>query len=297
MQLSDLELGHAESVLRNCEFEQFGMCSERGDKILAPVSAPEHLADAEKNPAVVALIAPRGMAEEIPDRFGLIIADAPLEAFFRAFCNLVDTGIFARTDKTRIGDNGFIHPAATIAERGVVIGNRVSIGPGAVIEPGTVLKDDVRIGPNCVIGGEGFEVREVDGVIRVIPHVGGVVIAECVELQASNCVSRALFGGNTIIGQDTKTDNLVHIAHNVRIGRSCRIAACAMIAGSTELGDDVWVGPSSTISNGLKIGDGAAISLGSVVTRDVPAGTRVTGNFAVEHKDFLAMFRKARDSE
>jgi len=125
------------------------------------------------------------------------------------------------------------------------------------------------------------------------PQRGRIMIGDRVEIGGNTCVDRGALS-DTVIADDVKIDNLVHIAHNVRIGRCTLIAAGALVAGSSVLGERVWVGPSATISNGLTVGDDAQITLGSVVTRDVPAGGRVSGNFAVSHDRFLSHMRSIR---
>ena len=125
-------------------------------------------------------------------------------------------------------------------------------------------------------------------------HAGGVRLGDRVELQANTCVDRAIFGGFTEIGEDTKCDNLVHIAHNVKIGRRCLLAAQAMIAGSVTIGDDVWIGPSAAVLSEITIGDGAYVTIGSVVTRNVAPGQHVTGNFAIDHDKFIVFLKTIR---
>jgi acetyltransferase-like isoleucine patch superfamily enzyme len=297
MRLGDLPLRADERLLRDAAFAQFGMAADAGRAILSPVSTPRHLKQALANSETIALIATPDLCADVPGQLGLIEASRPLETLFRLHCTLFEQGGYRHGLPSRIGVDPVIHASAVVADEDVTIGDRVRIGPGAIVLAGTTIGDDVVIGPGVVLGSTGFEVRVVDGRRRVIPHVGGVAIGDRVELQANTSVSRALFAGDTVIGPESATDNLVHIAHNVRIGARCRLAASAMIAGSTTLGDDVWIGPNATISSGLRIGDGAAVSLGAVVTRDVAPQTTVTGHFAVEHGLFLRMFRRAMKND
>jgi acetyltransferase-like isoleucine patch superfamily enzyme len=115
-----------------------------------------------------------------------------------------------------------------------------------------------------------------------------------VELLANVCVARALFGGETTLGEETVADNLVYIAHDVQIGRRVQICALVNILGRVEIGDEAYIGPSSVIINGARIGEKAKVSIGAVVTRDVPAGTTVSGNFAIPHDRFLTHLRSVR---
>ncbi len=189
----------------------------------------------------------------------------------------------------RIGKGTHVGPGCTIGA--------CSIGDDCVLHAGVHIYDEVRIADGVTIhagttvGSDGFGYeRDEDGVPVKFPHLGGVEIEDGVEIGANSVIDRGTIG-DTIIERDAKLDNLVHIAHNVRVGSGSMIAASAVIAGSTSLGNRVWIGPLACVSNGLNVGDDAEVSLGAVVTRDVPAGTRVTGNFAVEHHAFLRQLR------
>jgi len=160
--------------------------------------------------------------------------------------------------------------------------------------PHTIIGDEVILRAGSVIGAQGFEFKRIGESILPVAHAGGVRLSDRVEIQANSCVDRSIFGGFTEIGEDTKLDNFVHVAHNVKIGKRCLLAAHAMIAGSVTIGDDVWIGPSAAVSSEITIGDGAYVTLGSVVTRDVAAGQRVTGNFAIDHDKFIAFLRTIR---
>jgi UDP-3-O-[3-hydroxymyristoyl] glucosamine N-acyltransferase len=190
---------------------------------------------------------------------------------------------------------------------GVELGEGVSIGPYSVVGAGAELADGVRIGALCVIGercevGEKSELKDqvtlypdtvvgarciihsgvrlgVDGFgyvfdkveHRKIPQVGRCVIEDDVEIGANACIDRGSVG-ETRIGAGTKIDNLVHIAHNVRVGRNCIIVAQVGIAGSTTLGDGVALAGQVGIIGHLNIGDGARVAAQAGVSHDIPAG-------------------------
>jgi len=94
-------------------------------------------------------------------------------------------------------------------------------------------------------------------------------------------------GRDTVIGDECKLDNLVHIAHRVHLGKSISLASGACVAGSVNVGDNVWVGPGSILSNRVSIGDEARILIGSVVIRNVKPKESISGNFAQEHKKHI----------
>lgn len=183
----------------------------------------------------------------------------------------------------------------------VVLGRRVRLGARARVGPGCVIGDDVEIGDDVrlvarvmvyartmigaralihagtVLGADGFGfVPRADGPPAKIPHVGRVVIEEDVELGANCAIDRGSFG-DTVIGAGTRLDNLVHVAHNVRIGKRCLIAAQVGIAGSSVLGDDVVVGGQAGIADHQTIRDGAMVGAQAGVIREVPAGEQYSG--------------------
>ena len=186
-----------------------------------------------------------------------------------------------------VGPNVVVAPRAKIAAgtvlcANVVVGADAEIGPDCLLREGVCVLDGcklgarVHIGPNSVIGYEGFGYYFADGAHRKVPHAGNVVIEDDVEIGACSCVDRAKFG-STRIGAGTKIDNLVQVAHNVQIGRGCILVGQAGIAGSAELGDFVIVGGSAGIRDNITVGAGAQVAAYSAVAEDVPDGQVVAG--------------------
>ncbi len=128
-----------------------------------------------------------------------------------------------------------------------------------------------------MIGADGFgyERNEV-GELEKFPHVGGVLIEDNVEIGANSCIDRGSLG-DTRICQGARIDNLVHIAHNVYVGRHAVVIANAMVGGGTHIGDFAWVAPSACLRDRIKIGDKSLVGLASLVTKDVPNGETVLG--------------------
>ena len=134
-----------------------------------------------------------------------------------------------------------------------------------------------NVGEGTVIGGSGFGfVKDDDETWLEIPHIGGIVIGENVRIGSNCCIDRGTVN-DTIIGDGTKIDNLVHIAHNCNIGKNCIICAGTVLCGSVTLEDDVWLAPGTLIREGLTIGKGAKTGLGAVVVKNVPPGALVIG--------------------
>ncbi len=188
-------------------------------------------------------------------------------------------------DKVEIGENSVIGAGCKIGENSK-LGKDCCLDCNVVVYHNCVVGNSVVIQANSTIGSVGFGYYLIDGAHRLIPHNGGVVIEDFVEIGANCCIDRAKFG-NTRIGAGTKIDNLVQIAHNVVIGRCCLIAGQAGLAGSTRLGDGVVLGGQAGISDNLKIGDGVMIAAKSGVTHDIAAGQRVFGMPATEQREAI----------
>ena len=180
-----------------------------------------------------------------------------------------------------------IHPEAAIAAETYIGPNTIigkcSIESGTILYGNNYLYDGVKLGRNVtvhagtVIGADGFGYQEgKEKEWLKFEHVGGVVIGHGVEIGANTCIDRGTLG-DTTIGDGTKIDNLVHIAHNVRIGKHCLIIAHAMIGGSCVIGDHAWIAPNAGVMQKTVIGENATIGLGAVVLHAVPAGETWAG--------------------
>jgi UDP-3-O-[3-hydroxymyristoyl] glucosamine N-acyltransferase len=176
----------------------------------------------------------------------------------------------------QFGSDCFVE-AGAIIEPGCIIGSGSRIQAGAVIRWGSILGERVVIGPNSVVGGEGFGFSENEGMYRRLRHVGTVVIGDDTEIGANCTIDRALLGA-TSIGRGVKFDGLVHIGHNVTIGDGTALAAQVGVGGSTVIGKNVRAGGQAGIADHLCIGDGAIIGAQAGVTKNVPAGAFWTGN-------------------
>ncbi|HET7042491.1 MAG TPA: UDP-3-O-(3-hydroxymyristoyl)glucosamine N-acyltransferase, partial [Gemmatimonadales bacterium] len=137
-----------------------------------------------------------------------------------------------------------------------------------------------------VIGGPGFGYTEGDQGPSRLLHVGAVILEDDVEVGSNTCIDRGSLG-NTTVGRGTKIDNLVQIAHNVRIGPRCLIAGQAGFAGSAHVGQGVMVGGGASVSGHLTIGDGAKIGGAAGVTGSVPPGEAWSGYPARPHREAL----------
>ncbi len=195
----------------------------------------------------------------------------------------------------------------------VVIGQRCTIGDRAVLHTGVALADDVVIGADCevfanvsirerctlgarviihansVLGTDGFGYRWAGNGHRKIPHVGGVVVEDDVEIGSCTTVDRGKFG-DTRIGRGSKIDNLVQIAHNCTLGPHCIMAGQSGLAGSVTLGTGVVIGGGTCIKDHVTMGDRAMAGGMSGVHADVEAGKVVIGTPAIPQRQFLRQF-------
>ncbi|PIS27756.1 MAG: UDP-3-O-(3-hydroxymyristoyl)glucosamine N-acyltransferase [Candidatus Marinimicrobia bacterium CG08_land_8_20_14_0_20_45_22] len=197
-----------------------------------------------------------------------------------------------------LGKNVHIGAHVVIADK-CVIGERVYILSNSVIGRETQIGDDTLIYPNvsvyhrcrigkrviihsgAVVGSDGFGFVRVENSIEKIPQAGGVIICDDVEIGANTTVDRGTLG-DTVIGKGTKIDNLVQIAHNVKIGEYCFLAGQSGVAGSTIIEDDVTIAGQVGIAGHLHIGAGAIIAAQAGVSKDIPTGAVVIGSPAQE---------------
>jgi len=292
-------LGLDEPAKRDFPLVRAGLPSDVSEGTLTLVtrrgeSLPNLFGKAAADVLIIAPVSLRRQAESLPQVF--LFSDNPRLLFCRVlnrffsepFVPQIAGSAVIRTSKplnrlVRIGD-------------GCVISGEVTIGDRTVIEPNVTISGKVTIGSDvyiksgAVIGqkGFGFE-RDDSGTPVLFPQLGGVIIGDRVEVGALNTVARGALG-DTVVSDDVKLDDHVHIAHNVEIGPCCLITAGVVVSGSVKIGSNVWIGPNATITNAIKIGRGATISLGAVVVRDVRSGTRVSGNFAQPHLQFLEQY-------
>jgi UDP-3-O-[3-hydroxymyristoyl] glucosamine N-acyltransferase len=265
--------------------------------------------------AGVCLVAPR-FEKHVPAGLAALISPQPYRAFVavaRALfpAALRPSSLFGVTGRAA---GAHVHPTARV-EAGVtidpmaVVGSDAEIGGGTLIAAGAVIGPGVTIGRNCSIGAgasvlcaligdrviihpgvrigqDGFGYLPSPRGHQKIPQARRVIIQDDVEIGANSTIDRGSTR-DTVIGEGTKIDNLVQIAHNVTIGRHCLIAGQAGISGSSQVGDFVMMGGQVGIADHVTVGAGAMLGAQSGYMNDVPAGTRWLGSPALPVRDFV----------
>ncbi len=185
----------------------------------------------------------------------------------------------------RVGAETWLQSHSYVGSNAVV-GARCRLMPGAVVMDGCTLGDRVWLHPGAVIGADGFgHVLGPDGPIKV-PQLGVAVLEDDVEVGANACVDRAALD-ETRVGRGTRLDNLVQVAHGVRIGAECLLAAFAGVAGGARLGDRVVMAGRTAVIDGVEVGDGAVFAGLASASRDVPKRAKIGGSPARSYKRWL----------
>lgn len=270
------------------------------------VSDAKHEASAAKSAAAAVIVAEPIEGLAAPQ---LLVADvnvALIEAL-RCFAPKLKPSAAGVDSSAQIGADVQLGPGVSVGPH-AVIADGVEIGANTVIGAGCTIGEQVKIGPdsrldshvvvyhhcrldagvvvqaNSTIGSVGFGYTLIDGAHRLIPHNGGVVIEDFVEIGANCCVDRAKFG-NTIIGAGTKIDNLVQVAHNVVIGKCCLIAAQVGVAGSCRIGDGVVLAGQVGLADNIEIGSGTMIGAQAGVMSSVGADEKLAWTPALDVKE------------
>ncbi|WP_180072938.1 UDP-3-O-(3-hydroxymyristoyl)glucosamine N-acyltransferase [Acinetobacter sp. YH12075] len=211
------------------------------------------------------------------DNAEVIFSESPRTHFVQVLAWLHENVGFDLYNENSIIDSTAIIGANVVIESGCRIGANVVIEPNVVIHKGTIIGNNSRVRSCSSIGSDGFGFERIGDDIVRFPHLGRVKIGQNVEVGACVAIARGTLS-DTVIHDQVKIDNLVHIAHNVIIHDGAFVIACAEVSGSVEIGKNAWIAPNACINQKLKIGDGALVGLGAVVTKHVESDSIVAGN-------------------
>ncbi len=242
----------------------------------------------EVNLAVIAVLAMAGEEEDLPaagvHSSAVVASDAEI-----APGAAVGPGAVVGSGAT-IGAGAMLC-ANVVVEAGAAVGAETVLLPGTVVVRGCRVGRGCRIGPAAVIGSSGFGYQFDGQEHRRYPHIGTVEIGDGVDIGACSCIDRGKFGA-TRIGDGSKIDNLVQVAHNVQLGRGCVLAALVGIAGSARLKDFVVLGGNVGIRDNITLGTGVRVGACSCVAQDVPDGATMMGYPAIDAGTWLRSVRQ-----
>ena len=271
----------------------FAALDEAGPSDMAFFNNPVYKSDLEHTRAGVVILAREHVAWCTQPR--LVITGDPRTYFAR----IVDACATGRVCKPGVDPSAIVATDAILAEdvhigAGAVIGSGVHIGARTKILARAVVTDNCKVGADCwihegaVIGSEGFGFVVDEKVPVRVKHLGVVEIEDRVEVGANTCIDRGGLG-NTVIGADTKIDNLVQVGHNVRIGAACLVCGSVAIGGSARIGDGCKIGGGSRIKDHVKITAGVDLQGGTNVLANI--NKRGTYGSAIPHMPALNLRR------
>jgi UDP-3-O-[3-hydroxymyristoyl] glucosamine N-acyltransferase len=306
--LADPSLGHR-------RIEGLAVLDAAGPRHLTFLDGPKYLPQLQKCHAGACFVTAR-LESRVPPRTAALRVADPYRAFvevarkvhpdslrptpFFQNAGVSPDAVVHRT--ARLEDGVVVDPLAVIGA-GAQVGQDTIVGASAVIGPNVTIGRSCNIGahtsimcslignnvivhPGCRIGQDGYGfVPGAKGHIKV-PQTGRVIIQNDVEIGANTTIDRGALR-DTVIGEGTKVDNLVQIAHNVTIGRNCIIVSQVGLSGSTTIGDGVALGARVGTNNHVTIGDGAQIAATSIVHGDVPPGAKYGGTPAKPVKQWF----------
>lgn len=190
-----------------------------------------------------------------------------------------------------IGPGAIVGPetwveAGVVVGAGAVVGSRCRLMPNSVVMEGCHLGDRVWLNPGAVVGGDGFGFAPGSKGHTKIPQAGTVHIGNDVEIGSNSCVDRGAMEP-TMVRDGAKLDNFVQVGHAADVGEHALMVAYSGVAGSTKMGKGVVLAAKAAVLGHLDIGDGVQVGVASVVSKDQPAGAKITGVPAIEHRRWL----------
>lgn len=297
MKLSELTEGLPGQLIFDGEFRSLAFATEREQTSFLTFLEWEKFLPMLENPNISCVLTVPALADRIPAHIqGVFVCERPKTALFELHNRLSSNAEYVGISfPTRIGKDCRISPLAAVDSENVIIGDRVTIEPFAVVKGRVTIGDDVIIHSGAAIGCKGFSFsKDPQNQNISVVDTAQIILEAHVELFEQAAISTGIFPWEkTLIGENSKIDTQCFIAHGTHIGRNCLIAAGGLCCGNCRIGDHVWIGAGAVISNRVAVGDRARVSIGSVATKDVPAGETYSGNFAIPHQLFMRNLRQS----
>jgi len=279
--------GDVFSVVRDGCFENLGFVFQTQENMLVFLESARFVRAVHRNPNIRAVLTTPELAGSLPENLAVGVCEQPRLTFALVHNELAQRGFYWTDFATVIDPGARVHPTAWVSEQ------NVRIGPGSIVEPhATILArcivgERVVVGAGCVLGGVGFQSVRTNRVMLEMEHAGGLVVEDRVRLLPGAVVACGLFRQNTRLSSDVRVGSQAFISHGVQVGKRAFVGHGAVVNGNVTLGQDSWIGPGAVIAQQLEIGDEAFVSLGAVVIGNLPAKSRVSGNFAIPHRRLL----------
>ena len=286
MKLSELNFGIVE---KDGEFNWLGLTAENyeGKKVLTFLNDEKYIKELKKNKSITSIFTTLEIAKKLKGcNYALLIVENPRKEFFKLHNNLYIQNFYFKESKNIISEKAKISEKASIADYNVIIEDNVVIEADVTIYENVTIKRNSIIRSGSRIGGPACEFSRFENEVLEVFSAGTVLIDENVEVQNNVCIDKGVFD-QTYIGKNVKVDNLVHIAHDVKIYENTLIIACSFIGGRTRILKNSLIGPNCTIKNGLLLGENSRVTMGAVVIMNVRNNEIVSGNFAIPHDQFM----------
>ena len=291
MKLSDLNFGKVE---KDGEFNWLGLTAEdyEGKKVLTFLNDEKYYKEIENNKSITCIVTTDEVAQKIEKgKYGIIISNNPRKDFFELHNKLVKEDFYFTKRDNQISEKAYISEKANIGKYNIIIEDNIIIEAGVTIYENVTIRRGTTIKSGTILGADGFQyVRDREEIIKVEP-AGELEIAENVVIHNNSVIDKGIFG-KTFIGENTKIYNLVHVAHDSKIGKNVFLTAGVIVCGRVKIGDNSYLGPNCTIKNGLFLDKNSKVSMGAVVTKNVNENEVVTGNFAISHEKFIKNLKK-----
>ena len=275
-------------INKSDSFESVGWVDHNYECMLSFCESQDYLSIALTRDNIAALFVKAEDIKNVDSEISFILSNNPKKDFY-LFHNYLakETNFYGKNVPTKISSTANIHETAFICEKNVKIGKNVIIEPKVTVLENSIIEDNVIIRAGSVIGCEGVEYKRFRDTMVSVIHAGGVWIKRNTVIGSNCCINKSVFDDFTVIDEGVIIGNLVSVGHNCIIGKRTLLLTHVMIGGSTIIDEDVWVGPGALIADRKKIGKEAFVTMGSVVTKDVSAGVKVSGNFAISHEKFI----------
>ncbi len=269
MRLSGLELRDGLKIIKDGEFDYFGLLYDNAPGRIISFFENKGFKDLLLNPKISCVICKENLVDYIPDHIeGIIVSDNPKFDFWKMN---IKYGENHNHNANIIKDSSKISPLAYIAKENVEIGKNVLIEEFVTIKENTVIGDNVIIRSGSVVGGEVIWRIENKGIPCLVPQFGKTVIEDDVVINYNNTIVRGAFNWQTTrVGKGVMIDSNNFLSHNLDIGEYGYITSSVTISGDNQIGKNVWMSPGVTTTNSIKIGNDVKIMLGSLVRDNIP---------------------------